>query len=130
MVAIKLNFLIFIFLNIIFTCIICSPLNDDEDVALTTKRIEVFTSVSPPKSLCDDSEDTVTCSIYDFLGSIFKVGRSVSTLVSLAQKVLGSEGNGTEHLLGADQDPLDNDNARYRDDISMTISGLQCINWS
>ena len=48
----------------------------------------------------DESEDTVACSIYDFLGSIFKVGRSVSTLVSLAQKVLGSEGNGTEHLLG------------------------------
>ena len=34
------------------------------------------------------------------MGSIFKVGRSVGTLVSLAQKVLGSEGNGTEHFLG------------------------------
>merc|ERR1719342_1131480 len=100
MVAIKLNFHIFIFLNIIFTCVICSPLNDDEDAALTTKRIEVFTSVSTPKSLCDDSEDTVTCSIYDFLESIFKVGRSVGTLVSVAQRVVGSERNGTEYLLG------------------------------
>ena len=57
MAAIKSN-LLFVFLNIILTCVICSPLNGEEnDGALTTERIEVFTSVSPPKSLCKNKSN-------------------------------------------------------------------------
>merc|ERR1719342_121802 len=87
-------------LNLTVVGVIGAPQNGEEDGELTTEGINVYTSVSPPESLCDVSEDTVACSIYDFLRSIFKVGRSVGTLVSTAQRVVGSERNGKEYLLG------------------------------
>merc|ERR1719300_1921364 len=97
---------------------VVAPQNGEEDGELTTEGINVYTSVSPPESLCDDSEDTAACSIYDFLRSIFKVGRSVGTLVSTAQRVVGSEGNGTEYLLGDGiQDNVNNYEETYLNEL-------------
>merc|ERR1712243_48454 len=78
----------------------CAPLNDEENGSSTIRSIEVNTLVPPTKSLCDLSEDTVACSLYNFLRSIFKVGRSAGTLVTVAEKVFGFEGNETDYLVG------------------------------
>merc|ERR1712243_196515 len=69
----------------------CAPLNDEENGSSTIRSIEVNTLVPPTKSLCDLSEDTVASSLYNFLRSIFKVGRSAGTLVTAAEKILGYE---------------------------------------
>ena len=52
MTATKKYFLLFVSLNIIFTCVIGAPQNGEEDGELTTEETNVYTSVSPPESLC------------------------------------------------------------------------------
>merc|ERR1712126_45506 len=97
-------FLISVLLLISLQTTTCAPLNDEENGSSTTRSIEVNTLVPPATSLCDQSEDTVACSIYNFLRSIFKVGRSAGTLVTAAEKVLGYErkfiGYGEDYLVG------------------------------
>merc|ERR1712133_27344 len=84
-------FLISVLLHVNLQMTACAPLNDEENGSSTIRSIEVNTLVPPTKSLCDQSEDTVACSIYNFLRSIFKVGRSAGTLVTAAEKILGYE---------------------------------------
>merc|ERR1712133_17521 len=84
-------FLISVLLHVNLQMTACAPLNDEENGSSTIRSIEVNTLVPPTKSLCDLSEDTVACSLYNFLRSIFKVGRSAGTLVTAAEKILGYE---------------------------------------
>merc|ERR1719312_1120672 len=93
-------FLISVLLHVNLQMTACAPLNDEENGSSTIRSIEVNTLVPPTKSLCDLSEDTVACSLYNFLRSIFKVGRSAGTLVTVAEKVFGFEGNETDYLVG------------------------------
>ena len=56
--------------------------------------------------------------------------RALSILLTLIIVIIEASVTGA----GADQDPLDIDSgiisAKYRGDISVTISGLKCLNWS
>ena len=61
MTATKKYFLLFVFLNIILTCVIGAPLNGEEDGELTTEGINVYTSVSPPESLCKYLDNELKC---------------------------------------------------------------------
>ena len=53
---------------------------------------------------------------------------ALSVLLTLIIVIIAASVTGA----GADQEPLDNGikSAKYRGDISVTISGLKCLNWS